>query len=110
MTPLWFRDGKAADKLPINDRGLQYADGLFETIAIRDGKPRHWGLHVERLQTGCCRLGMESPSADELLKRVSEAIARTRNETHDALLKIIVTRGEGARGYAPPAGVRPTAG
>jgi len=100
--PQWFHDGKATITIPINDRGLQYADGLFETIALRAGKPRLWDFHVERLNTGCRRLAIEPPSPKELLKLVSEAIAKSRNETQDALLKIIVTRGEGKRGYAPP--------
>ena len=108
MTPLWFRNGKAADTLPINDRGLQYADGLFETIAIRNGLPRHWDFHVERLETGCRRLGIESRSSDELLQLVSGIIVETHIGTADALLKIIVTRGEGGRGYAPPVDACPT--
>ena len=106
--PQWFNNGQATDSIPIDDRGLQYADGLFETIAVRDGKPRHWEFHVERLGTGCRRLAIESPSPTELLQRVAEALAETGNEVQDALLKIVVTRGQGERGYAPPAGACPT--
>ena len=36
----WFRNGQATNTVSVNDRGLQYADGLFETVAIRDGEPR----------------------------------------------------------------------
>lgn len=106
--PRWFNNGKATDTIPIDDRGLQYADGLFETVAIRDGKPRHWDLHVERLRTGCRRLAIKSPSPKELLQLVSQAIANSRDETQDALLKIVVTRGKGERGYAPPVDACPT--
>ena len=106
--PRWFHNGRATNTIPINDRGLQYADGLFETIARRENMPRHWDFHVERVRTGCRRLSIEPPAPKELLQLVSKAIAESRNETRDALLKIIVTRGEGKRGYGPPADARTT--
>ena len=98
----WYRDELKIDAIPIDDRGLQYSDGLFETIAIRDGKPRLWVLHSDRLQTGCRRLGIRLPSTDELLHGLTSAVRADGKVEDDALLKIIVTRGEGDRGYAPP--------
>ena len=38
------------------DRGLHFGDGLFETIACVDGRPRFLPLHLERLAFGCERL------------------------------------------------------
>ena len=98
----WYRDGLKVDAISIDDRGLQYGDGLFETIAIRDGKPRLWALHSERLQSGCRRLGIKLPSTDELLHELTSAVKAEGKVGEDALLKIIVTRGQGERGYAPP--------
>ena len=42
--------------ISVFDRGFLYGDGLFETVAIRDGAPRLWKYHVERLQSGAARL------------------------------------------------------
>jgi len=50
-------NGKASESISAFDRGLQYGDGLFETIAVVDGHPCLWQRHVQRLKTGCERLG-----------------------------------------------------
>ena len=54
----WFRDGRPCTLISADDRGLQYGDGLFETVAVRDGAPRLWDYHVERLRNGAARLGL----------------------------------------------------
>lgn len=104
----WFKDGSEIDSISVDDRGLQYADGLFETIAVRAGQPRLWELHSERMQTGCRRLGIGLPAADSILSQLTFAIGTSGHSDQDALLKIIVTRGEGDRGYAPPPDSSPT--
>jgi 4-amino-4-deoxychorismate lyase len=104
----WFHNGSEITEISVDDRGLQYADGLFETVALRKGQPRLWGLHSGRMQTGCRRLGINIPPPDELLRALTAVVDATGNSTQDALLKIIVTRGAGQRGYAPPRNARPT--
>ena len=42
--------------VPVNDRGFLYGDGLFETIACREGQACWLALHLQRLQQGCERL------------------------------------------------------
>jgi len=108
MISTWFNNGAVTQSIAINDRGLQYGDGLFETIAVRDGELRLWDSHVERLQTGCRRLGIEVPVAARMRQRAIDAILATHNEASDALLKIIITRGEGPRGYTATAGLPAT--
>jgi 4-amino-4-deoxychorismate lyase len=44
MTQTWI-NGLAADPTLSKDRGLQFGDGLFETIAIINGVPRLWERH-----------------------------------------------------------------
>lgn len=97
-TPCWV-DGVAADALPVLDRGLHYGDGLFETLAVKDGRIGLLQSHLERLQEGCVRLGLPMPPV-EMLK--TELLAAASGETR-AVLKLMVTRGEGGRGYRPPA-------
>ena len=86
------------------DRGLAYGDGVFETIAIRNGQPRLLKYHLDRLQRSCEQLGFSSPQRDLLVEELS---ALSRGELH-AVGKIIVTRGAGPRGYRPPQRLRPT--
>ncbi|APX93590.1 aminodeoxychorismate lyase [Halomonas sp. 1513] len=89
------------DTLPLDDRGLAYGDGLFETVLLRDGQPLLWREHLARLQRGAERLGFAAPDADSLRACCAEAPAGL------AVLKLIVTRGSGGRGYRPPAEASP---
>ena len=104
----WFNAVGAVSSVDINDRGFQYADGLFETIAVRDGTLRLWPMHIERLQTGCRRLGFEPPDTDVISELAMTSIGSAGFELKDALLKIIITRGFGARGYLAPEAPEPS--
>ncbi len=89
------------------DRGLTYGDGLFETIAVRQGKRPLWPMHYQRLAESADRLKIPLPLAletyaDQLLSAAASQGLR------DGTLKVIVTRGPGGRGYAPPANSKPT--
>jgi 4-amino-4-deoxychorismate lyase len=99
MNPACWVNGEATAMLPAADRGLQYGDGLFETFAVKDG---HIGLlryHLERLTEGCGRLGIPKPSLETLAVELETAA----KDTPRAVLKLILTRGSGGRGYrAPP--------
>jgi len=92
-------DGVAASSVPADDRGLQYGDGVFETILLRDGKPRFLEAHLERLQRGLCRLDIPFPAAGELQAEIARAAVQAPPR---AILKVVVTRGSTRRrGYAP---------
>lgn len=85
------------------DRGLAYGDGVFETMAARDGRIRWLEHHLDRLADGCRRLRIPAPDRALLSAEALDAAAGTRH-----VVKLIVTRGTGARGYAPPATPQPT--
>ena len=93
-------DGVAGDVVPADDRGLQYGDGLFETILVRANRPRFLDAHLARLARGCSRLGIR-------FRRLATRCApksrhRKRRRRALAILKIIITRGSARRrGYAP---------
>jgi len=91
-------NGIEASSIDAQDRGFQYGDGLFETLRIRDGRPCLWSAHMARLAHGCERLGLPMP--DEALL-CDEADRLCRGEA-DGVLKIVLTRGSGGRGYRPP--------
>lgn len=93
-------DGEPAAQLPVSDRGLQYGDGLFETLAVQDGEPRHFARHLRRLAEGCRRLALPMPDAGLLQTEVRRLCVSAPAR---AVVKLMLTRGSGGRGYAPPA-------
>jgi len=68
-------NGRELEAISIEDRGFQYGDGLFETLAVRDGVPELWATHLGRLAQGCARLGIPAPD-DGLLAREAAQGAR----------------------------------
>lgn len=96
MTAIWV-DGQAIVTLPVQDRGLAYGDGLFETIRVQQGQMPLLSFHRQRLTEGCQRLRL---AADiELI--ITELLGHARL-LGEGVLKLIVTRGDGMRGYAMP--------
>lgn len=87
------------------DRGLLYGDGLFETVRYRSGQLLLWPQHRQRLLSGCHTLGIALDD-NHIDRLIVKAIASAPYA--DCILKIIVTRGIGGRGYSPPAAVMPT--
>ena len=68
----------AALALPLDDRGLLLADGLFETVLVRDGRPRLLAAHLARWQQGAALLGMDPPPvAARLEPLIGEAVRRS---------------------------------
>jgi 4-amino-4-deoxychorismate lyase len=91
-------NGMTADHIPLTDRGLQYGDGLFETLAVIDASPQCWDRHMARLERGEQALGF--PATDKaLLRREADSLMQS---TPRGVLKILITRGSGGRGYRPP--------
>jgi 4-amino-4-deoxychorismate lyase len=98
-------DGVAGTSVPADDRGLQYGDGIFETILVRAGKPRFLDEHRERMRRGLVQLGIPFLASDELLGEIGRAAAIAPPL---AILKIIITRGStNRRGYTPAGLVAP---
>lgn len=94
-------NGRPASGLPVADRGLAYGDGLFETIKVISGVALFLPEHLERLSRDCARLRVALD-----LNVLRAEIAQLLHEAGDpdraeGVLKIIVTRGVGARGYQP---------
>lgn len=90
-------DGQVTEMLPADDRGLAYGDGLFETMrAIRGGVP-YLDLHLRRLRHGLQVLGIPFPEEAALLQDVQH----TARSVVDGVVKLIITRGSGGRGYQP---------
>jgi 4-amino-4-deoxychorismate lyase len=98
-------DGSPGHSIHCEDRGLQYGDGLFETISCRDGQARWLALHLERLQLGCQRLRFSFRDFEPLRAEIGGFAAGQER----CLVKVIVTRGAATRrGYAPSGDEQPT--
>lgn len=107
-------NGKTQTQIDVTDRGLAYGDGLFETIAYVNGILDHWNLHWQRLSNGAQRLAIKLPEQQQLLKQInmelnaSSEIVSVHNEqavpglTNNRIVKVIITRGQGSRGYVFP--------
>jgi len=104
----WTLNGEVTNRLSIEDRGTQYGDGLFETVAIRSGEPRFWELHMARLALGCERLAIDAPSATALHDELNRVLDLNTVDPAFAVAKIIVTAGQGPRGYRRPSGMTST--
>lgn len=96
-------EGVAAEDDCLKERAFQFGDGLFETIAIIDGRPCLWDAHMQRMAEGCRRLQLPLPDP-ELLADEGRQLCRGRRR---AVLKIYWTAGLGTRGYGRPDPVRP---
>ena len=100
---VWI-NGRPASTIDHRDRGLQYGDGLFETMHVRSRAVRLLEYHLERLSDGCRRLKIEAPNE----QRLRTEIERAATLYSSAVLKLIVTRGLGPRGYRPSGSERST--
>lgn len=97
-------NGEARSDVDVRDRGLAYGDGLFETIAVRSGRPCCWLDHLDRLALGAARLRMPLPSPARLKAEANQVI----EGVEVGALKMVVTRGPSARGYRLPSSPQPT--
>ncbi|TXT25377.1 MAG: 4-amino-4-deoxychorismate lyase [Gallionellaceae bacterium] len=97
-------NGELDDSISAADRGLLYGDGVFRTLRVTGGQPLHWQRHYRKLQQDCAALALPCPDASLLLEELHRLIASGT----DGVAKIIVTRGAGVRGYAPPGNPIPT--
>lgn len=110
MTQNILINGLYEQSLPVNDRGLAYGHGLFETIALNGSQPVAWQAHLARLREGATRLAIPLPgNIDQLLEEdLSRLLAQQRADKNSQsdrsvqrqVLKITITRGCGGRGYA----------
>ena len=97
-------NGKQGNLISIRDRGLLYGDGVFRTLRASGGHALHWPLHYQKLRHDCTTLGIACPDSALLSAELNGLL-----DLHpDGVIKLIVTRGQGMRGYAPPARAEPT--
>jgi len=97
-------NGKQGNSISIRDRGLLFGDGVFRTLLALDGKAQHWPLHYQKLRHDCTALDIACPD----IALLSAELDRLLIQHSEGVTKLIVTRGQGVRGYAPPAQATPS--
>lgn len=94
---MFLINGQKQTWLAASDRATQFGDGCFTTARIQDGHVIMLTEHIRRLQDACIKL-MITFEQWELLQLEMETLAR---EHKSGVLKVIITRGSGGRGYSP---------
>lgn len=96
-------NGLPGDSIKGNDRGLMYGDGVFRTLLIRHGTPFLWQQQYSKLRHDCSELGIKCPSVQLLASDLRHLLKDHAAQNSSAVVKIIITRGAGTRGYPPAA-------
>lgn len=91
----------------IEDRGFQFADGVYEVIKVLDGRPRDLERHLDRLERSLAALEIRPPATRGALLSLVREVLR-RNGLRQALLYIQATRGSAARNHVFPEQARPS--
>lgn len=97
-------NGAATDQVVVTDRGLAYGDGVFRTFLVTDGRAHNWRFQSRKLAQDCAALALPCPVEAVLAEEVIRVSAAQR----ECIVKVIVTRGSGERGFAPPQNPVPT--
>jgi len=90
----------------IEDRGYQFADGVYEVIAVVGGCPLDEEPHLARLARSLVELRITAPMSNAALRVVIREVVR-RNGVRDGIVYVQITRGVAARDHAFPATARP---
>jgi 4-amino-4-deoxychorismate lyase len=89
-------NGKPSNQLDISDRAIAYGDGCFTTIAKVAGTIQLLDCHIERLKNGCLALDIRFDDWNSLEQQILEISAPIKN----TVIKVIISRGVGGRGYS----------
>src|SRR5262245_8056681 len=97
-----------AARIHIEDRGYQFADGVYEVVCIWNGLPVDYAGHMVRLNRSLKELRLRSPATDGALTVIAKEIVR-RNRVTKGTLYIQVNRGVAPRAHPfPSAAIAPS--
>ena len=84
------------------DRSFNYGDGIFTTMQVRAGSIQLWPLHLQRLQRAASQLGFASIDWHSVEQQAQGAVTAEQQ-----VIKLLISRGDAGRGYAPTDGCSP---
>lgn len=105
LPPRVLINGQRQTGLNAWDRGCMYGDGVFRTLRVQDGAPLWWDDQLRKLCSDAERLAIPCPPKARWEADVGDLLD---GSSGDCALKLVLTRGPGQRGYAPPAAVEAT--
>ncbi|WP_426028672.1 D-amino-acid transaminase [Brevundimonas sp. TWP2-3-4b2] len=92
----------------VEDRGFQFADGVYEVWSVFDGRLADFDGHMTRLHRSLTELQIPIPMTSEALGRVLNETVR-RNRVREGIVYLQVTRGTARRDHPfPPEGTAPS--
>jgi 4-amino-4-deoxychorismate lyase len=97
-------NGQEQAFIAATDRAVQYGDGCFTTLAFCSEGLLQWPLHLARLQRDVGRLGIHFDKWDELetsVLTVYQSLKAQFAEPQSGVVKVLISRGQGGRGYSP---------
>ena len=98
----------ASASVHVEDRGFQFADGVYEVWAVMDGALLDAGAHLQRLERSLGEVRMSAPLAPAALRVVLREALR-RNRVREGLVYLQITRGAAPREpFFPRADTPPT--
>ena len=83
---------------------MSYGDGVFTTLLIQGGAPLFLRRHLDRLVRDATLIKLPTPDIAQIEKEIRSALVKGQ----DGILKLLMTRGQGGRGYLPPSHPVPT--
>jgi D-alanine transaminase len=96
----------SAASVSIEDRGYQFADGVYEVLAVHRGKLLDRDLHLKRLERSLAELRIAKPVADRVLLTILERVVK-RNRVANGIVYLQITRGVAPRDHGFPLSARP---
>ncbi|KUQ84291.1 MULTISPECIES: aminodeoxychorismate lyase [Enterobacter cloacae complex] len=101
---MFLINGLEQDTIPASDRAIQFGDGCFTTARILDGNVCLLEEHIRRLRHGCETLMIPFTHWDTL----HQEMCKLASGKQSGVLKVIITRGSGGRGYSAASCLSPT--
>lgn len=101
---MFLINGLEQESLPACDRATQFGDGCFTTARIADGDVCLLDAHIRRLQTACKTLLIPFTQWDTLRQEMRQLASGKPS----GVLKVIISRGSGGRGYSGVSCQHPT--
>ena len=106
MSHIVLINGKKQTKLSVFNRLTQFGDGLFETCLVKEGRLLLWNEHFARLEKGRVQLKINPISEKQWLKDIAKALSIAKLD--QAVVKVMLSRGESKRGYGFEVDIEPT--
>ena len=94
---IWI-NGEQQQQIAVSDRALHYGDGCFTTARLRQGKIDWLAAHLQRLQEAAAVLMLAGIDWPQLSQEMQEVAGLWPYE--EGVLKVILSRGSGGRGYS----------